>query len=96
MIDAERNYEMHDAELLAIVESFCHWRHYLEQPYHTVEVPTGHSNLRAIMSTHKPTRRQVRWALDLSAFNFPLVYPKGTLNPADGPSRRPDYQREPS
>ncbi len=35
MIDAERNYEIHDAELLAIVESFRHWRHYLEQPYHT-------------------------------------------------------------
>ncbi len=33
MIDAERNYEIHDAELLAIVESFRHWRHYLEQPY---------------------------------------------------------------
>ena len=30
MIDAERNYEIHDAELFAIVESFCHWRHYLE------------------------------------------------------------------
>ncbi len=26
MIDAERNYEIHDAELLAIVESFRHWR----------------------------------------------------------------------
>ncbi len=30
MIDAKRNYEIHDAELLAIVESFRHWRHYLE------------------------------------------------------------------
>ncbi len=38
MIDAERNYEIHDAELLIIVKSFCHWHHYLEQPYHTVEV----------------------------------------------------------
>ena len=94
MINAERNYEIHDAELLAIVESFCHWRHYLEQPYHTVEVLTDHSNLRAFMSTHKLTRRQVRWALDLSAFDFRLVYRKGTLNPADGPSRRPDYQRD--
>ena len=94
MINAKRNYEIHDAELLAIVESFCHWRHYLEQPYHTVEVFTDHSNLRAFMSTHKLTRRQVRWALDLSAFDFRLVYRKGTLNPADGPSRRPDYQRD--
>ncbi len=27
MIDAERNYKIHDAELLAIVERFRHWRH---------------------------------------------------------------------
>ncbi len=30
MIDAESNYEIHDAELLAIFESFCHWRYYLK------------------------------------------------------------------
>ncbi len=30
MIDNERNYEIHDAELLAIVESFCHCCHYLK------------------------------------------------------------------
>ncbi len=60
MIDAESNYEIHDAELLAIVESFRHWRQHLEQLYHTVEVLTDHSNLRAFISTHKLTRRQVR------------------------------------
>ncbi len=52
MIDAERNYKIHNAELLAIVESFRHWRHYLKPPYHTVEVLTDHSNLRAFMSRH--------------------------------------------
>ncbi len=94
MIDAERNYEIHDAELLAIVESFCHWRHYLEQPYQILEVLTDHSNRRAFISTHKLTQRQVRWALDLSAFDFCLVYRKGTLNPADCLSHQSDYQRD--
>ncbi len=94
MIDAERSYEINDAELFAIVGSFCHWRHYLEQPYHTVEVLTDHSNLRAFISMHKLTQRQVRWALVLSAFDFCLVYCKETLNLADGLSRRPDYQRD--
>ncbi len=89
MIDAERNYEIHDAELLAIVESFSHWRHHLEQPYHIVEVLTDHSNLRAFMSTYKLTRRQMRWALNLSAFDFRLVYRKGTFNLLDGSSCRP-------
>ena len=36
----------------------------------------------------------MRYDLDLSAFDFRLVYRKGTLNPSDGPSRRPDYQRD--
>ncbi len=87
MINAERNYEIHDAELLAIVESFCHWHHYLKQSYQTVEVLTDHSNLPAFMSMHKLIRRQVRLALNLSAFDFRLVYRKGTLNPTDGLSR---------
>ena len=30
LIDAERNYETHNQELLAIVAAFKHWRHYLE------------------------------------------------------------------
>ena len=30
MQSAEGNYETHDAELLAIVEGFKTWRHYLE------------------------------------------------------------------
>ncbi len=60
MINDKRNYEIYDAELLAIVESFCHCRHYLEQPYHTLEVLTDPSNLGAFVSTHKLTRRQLR------------------------------------
>ncbi len=94
MIDAERNYEIYIAELLAIVKSFCCCCHYLEQLYHTVEVLTDHSNLHPFMSTHKLTRRQVRWAFDLSVFDFQLVYRKRTFNPADGLLCRPGYQRD--
>ncbi len=60
MIDAKTNYKINDAELLAIVESPCHWRHHCEQLYHNVEVLTDHSNLCAFMNMHKPTRRQMR------------------------------------
>ncbi len=94
MIDVEKNYKMYNAELFAIVESFYHWRHYLKQRYHTVEVLTDNNNLCTFMSTHKLTRRQVRSALDLSAFDFWFIYRKGTLNPLDSPSHRPDYQRD--
>ncbi len=94
MIDAEKNYKIHDAELFTIFESFCHWRHYLEQLYHTVEILTNHSNLRMFMSTNKLMQRQVRWPLDLSTFDFWLVYRKRTLNPSYGFSRQPNHQRD--
>ncbi len=46
------------------------------------------------MSMHKLTRGQVRWTLNILAFDFRLVYYKRTLNPMDGPSRRPEYQKD--
>ena len=35
--------------------------------------------------------RQARWLMQLAPYDFTIHYRKGTLNPADGPSRRPDY-----
>lgn len=80
--------------MLAIVESFRHWRHYLEGSTYPVEVLSDHADLRSFMITHKLPRRQVRWALTLSSYDFRIVYRKGALNPADGLSRRPDHQHE--
>lgn len=91
MIIAERNYEVHDSELLAIVESFKHWRHYFEGSNFPIEVLTDHNNLRYFMTTCKLSGRQARWALELSRYDFEIHHRPGTLNPADGPSRRPDY-----
>ena len=42
---AEINYEIHDKELLAIVDSFTQWRHFLEGSSHQVTVFSGHKNL---------------------------------------------------
>jgi hypothetical protein len=38
------------------------------------------------------SRRQARWAEVLSSYDFTIQHLKGTKNPADGPSRRPDYE----
>ena len=35
--------------------------------------------------------RQARWLLQLAPYDFTIHYRKGHLNPADGPSRHPDY-----
>lgn len=92
LIDAEYRYDTHDQELLAITKSLEHWRHYLEgRPF---EVLTDHHNLKWFMETKVLNHRQVRSYLTLSKYNFVLNHRPGSTNPADGPSRRPDYMAE--
>ena len=43
--DTERNYEVYDKELLAIMRSLEDWRQYLLGARHTFEIITNHSNL---------------------------------------------------
>jgi hypothetical protein len=42
---AEINYEIHDKELLAIVDSFQEWRHFLKGVVYLITVYTNHKNL---------------------------------------------------
>ena len=89
---AELNYDVHDKELLAIVEVFKQWRVYLEGSKHPVQVWTDHKNLTSFTTTKILNRRQVRWSEELSAYNFVINYRKGSENArADALSRRQDY-----
>jgi len=92
LLPAEANYETHDAELLAIVAAFKQWRHYLEGSAHTVTVLTDHNNLQYFMTTKELNGRQARWAEKLARFDFVIQHRSGKSNPADAPSRRPDYE----
>ena len=60
MIPAETRYETHDGELLAIVEAFKTWRHYLEGCKHEVLILTDHNNFCCFMDTKSLSSRQVR------------------------------------
>ena len=77
--------------MLAIVESFKHWRHYLEGSEYPVEVLTDHHNLQAFMKQPKLNGRQARWCYYLTPYDFTIKWRSGSTNPADAPSRRPDY-----
>src|SRR5690606_32676612 len=59
---AERNYHIHDQELLAIIEAFEHWRHYLIYSEHTTRVFTDHKNLLYFTTKQNLNSRQVRWS----------------------------------
>ena len=90
MILAETRYETHDGKLLAIIEAFKTWRHYLEGCKHKVLVLTDHNNLRRFMDTKSLSSRQVRWAQELSRYHFGIDYRQGKANGAtDALSRFP-------
>jgi hypothetical protein len=89
---AEINYEIHDKELLAIVDCFKAWRRYLEGSLHTVQVFTDHKNLEYFMTTKVLNRRQACWAQELAGMDFKMFYTKGTSNgKPDVLSRCPEY-----
>jgi len=91
--ETERNYEIHDKEMLAIICCLEAWRHFLEGSRSKFEVWTNHKNLEYFMSNQKLNRRQARWALYLSRFNFILKHISGSkMGKADGLSRRPDWE----
>ena len=95
MIPAETRYETHDGELLAIVEAFKTWRHYLEGSRHEVLVLTDHNNLRRFMDTKSLSSRQVRWAQKLSCYHFQIDYCQSKANgAADALSRYPQRSIE--
>jgi hypothetical protein len=86
---AEINYEIHDKELLAIVDSFQEWRHFLEGAQHPVMVHTDHKNLEYFMSAKVLNRRQARSSISLSRFNFVITYRPGSKQiQSDALSRR--------
>ena len=90
--EAERNYEIYDKELLAIIRALEEWRHYLEGAPHPVEVWTDHKNLGYFREAHKLNRRQARWSLYLTRFNLELSHKPGTtMTIPDTLSRRPDH-----
>jgi len=89
----ERNYEIHDKEMLAVIRCLETWRHYLEGAKLEFEIWTDHKNLQYFMTSQKLNRRQARWTLYLSRFNLTLKHvPEKSMGKADGLSRRPDWQ----
>jgi len=68
----ERNYEIHNKEMLAIICALKEWRHFLEGATYPVEIWTDHKNLEYFMTAKKLNRRQARWSLYLARFDFLL------------------------
>ncbi|SGZ26524.1 BQ5605_C024g09932 [Microbotryum silenes-dioicae] len=92
MLPAEQNYEIHDKELLAIVECIKIWRHYLEGSQHPFKIYTDHAALQYFQTKRVLTRRQARWSETVNHHKYTIEYRSGSKNnKADTLSRRPDF-----
>jgi hypothetical protein len=88
----ERNYEIQDTEMLAIIRGLEEWRHYLEGARHPVEIWADHKNLEYFRVAQKLNRRQARWSLYLSRFDFTLHHKPGrSMGKPDALSRWADH-----
>ena len=45
MAPAEQNYRAGELEILAVVEEYKHWKHYLKGATYSIQVVTDHMNL---------------------------------------------------
>lgn len=77
MAPAEKNYEIHDKELLAVVACLTQWRHMLAGLPNQLVILTDHEALKYFKSQRRITGRQARWAVLLADFDFVLQYRPG-------------------
>jgi len=84
---AERNYEIHDKELLAIIHALKHFRHYIQGSPYMTKILSDHANLKYFTTKQTLTRQQAHWALFLSEYNYTIIPTPGKQNTANALSR---------
>ncbi|XP_044714419.1 uncharacterized protein HRG_12017 [Hirsutella rhossiliensis] len=97
---AERNYPIHDKEMLAIIRCLEQWSAELRSCDNFV-ILTDHKNLEYFMTRQQLSERQARWAEYLSRFNFQLQPRPGRkqwcqtpLSPRTGPTNADHEARD--
>ncbi|POM69451.1 LOW QUALITY PROTEIN: Pol protein [Phytophthora palmivora] len=89
---AERNYPVHDNELLVMKYALVKFRVHLLGPRPFV-IFTDHASLRTATNSPHLSQRMARWLSFFAEYNFRVEYKPGKLNVlADALSRRPDYE----
>jgi len=89
----ERNYKIYDKELLAVIRRLEEYRHHLEGHPHKIEIWSDHQNLTFFRTAQKLTRKQARWVLFMTCFNFVLYHKPGkTMQAEDLLFRQADHE----
>src|SRR5882724_10415963 len=91
---AERNYEVHNKELLSVIRGLEEWRHILEGTKYTIEILNDHRNLTYFRTSQDLNHRQARWSLWLMRLDFTLVHRLGQhLMKPDALTQQVDHQQ---
>jgi len=85
----ERNYDIYERELLAILKSLEHWRPHLAATEIPVTVLTDHANLTFWKNPRKVNRRVARWFATLQDYNLTIKHIPGKLHAAPDMLSRP-------
>ena len=94
-LPSEKNYPVHDKELLSILKALKHWRRYLEGTEYSIKIYTDHKNLIYFTESRRISQRHARWVIELSNFSFTISYKKGIANIVpDALSRHPNLSVE--
>ncbi|KAJ3524273.1 hypothetical protein NMY22_g11070 [Coprinellus aureogranulatus] len=89
---AQRNYEIYDRELLAIIRALEEWRYFIMGSSFKTTIYSDHQNLLYWKNPQKLSPRQARWFLTLSKYDFEIKHlPGSKMIQSDALSRRPDY-----
>jgi hypothetical protein len=88
---AERNYDIYDRELLAVIRALKSWHHYLHGSPFPIQAFTDHKNLTYFRQPQALNHRQAWWLIDLADLDLKMIHIPGKLLAGpDALSRRPD------
>jgi RNase H-like domain found in reverse transcriptase len=86
---AERNYNIHDRELLAIMRGLEHWRHLILSSPHKLTVISNHANLQYYREAHHINHHVAHYLPRMAEFNMTIIHRSRKTNKADPLSRPP-------
>ncbi|KAF8736674.1 hypothetical protein RHS02_06245, partial [Rhizoctonia solani] len=93
---AKQNYNTHNKELLAIIQSFKYWHIFLKGTEHPITVFTNHWNLEYWRESQTFNCCHARWHLLLAGYNFQIVYHPGKQSgKPDTLSQQPNHANIP-
>ena len=74
----ERNYDIYDQELLAVILALSEWKQYLQDTSHPISILTDHKNLSYLKDPCKLSCHQAHWSLFLQDFDIIWKVTPGT------------------